>query len=86
MTTPQELAEKVMEFINHNNIDIDIEQQRLLGRRGGGWTMAAVDPEGCDLRRGNGFARLDFAHPAADPRSLVKMLIALAAQARDAGC
>ena len=59
---------------------------RLLGRRGGGWTMAAVDPEGCDLRRGNMLARLDFPRPVRDPGELVEMLIALATQARDAGC
>lgn len=57
---------------------------RLLGRQGDGWTVAAVDPEGCDLRRGNTLARLDFARPATDPRALVEILIALASQARDA--
>jgi hypothetical protein len=59
---------------------------RLLGRHGDGWTMVAVDPEGCDLRRGNMLARLDLARRAADPRALVEILIELASRARDAGC
>lgn len=29
------------------------------------WLMTGVDPEGCDLRRGDETARLDFAHPVA---------------------
>jgi hypothetical protein len=59
---------------------------RLLGRQGSGWTLAAVDPEGCDIRRGSMLARLEFTHPEPDPRAFVEILIALASQARDTGC
>ncbi len=78
---------EILERMNEEHGDAaTLYATRLLGRQGGGWTMSAVDPEGCDLRRGNMVARLDFARPATDPRSLVEMLIALALQARDAGC
>lgn len=43
---------------------IDRFANRLLGRGGSGWRMIAVDPEGCDLVRGTGYARLAFPHIA----------------------
>ena len=78
---------EILERMNGEHGDAaSLYATRLLGRHGDGWTMVAVDPEGCDLRRGNMLARLDFARRAPDPRALVEILIELASQARAAGC
>ena len=73
-------------ILAHMNADhaeaVGLYANGLLGRRGEGWTMIAVDPEGCDLRRGGVLARLDFPRRAADPASVREILVALAARAR----
>lgn len=46
------------------------------------WTMAGIDPEGIDLRRGAGLARADFAAPVAGPEEARAALVGLARQAR----
>jgi putative heme iron utilization protein len=43
---------------------IDHCAQKLLGRMETGWRATGIDPEGLDLRRGGGTARLDFPAPA----------------------
>jgi len=48
--------------------------QRLLGRRGDGWTLAGIDPDGCDLRRKNTLARLDFPHMVENSDALEAVL------------
>lgn len=48
--------------------------RRLLRWHQDGWVMIAVDPEGCDLRRGHTIARLEFPYPASDPQDLREML------------
>lgn len=61
----------VLEHMNTDHADaIDLYANHLLGRRGSGWTMVAVDPEGCVLRRGHSIARLDFPEPAGDAGAL----------------
>jgi hypothetical protein len=78
---------EILERMNDGHGDVaTLYATRLLGRHGSGWTLAAVDPEGFDIRRGSTLARLDFTHPEPDPRALLETLIALASQARDAGC
>jgi hypothetical protein len=52
--------------------------RRFLGRRGDGWIMIALDPEGCDLHRGSTLARLDFPRPVYDPEGLREVLLELA--------
>lgn len=48
---------------------------RRLPRRGeNGWIVIACDPEGCDLRRGHAFARLEFSRPAQDPQGVREAL------------
>ncbi len=49
-------------------------------RRGEGWSMIALDPEGCDLRRGNTLARLEFPRPAHDPEQARAMLVEMSAE------
>lgn len=74
----------------HMNADhaeaVGLYATRLLRRRAGGWTMVAVDPEGCDLGRGSALARLDFPRRVSDPEALREIFVTLASQARDAGC
>jgi heme oxygenase (biliverdin-IX-beta and delta-forming) len=57
----------------------------LLGRAGSGWRIVAIDPDGCDLARGNSFARLPFARAARDTGEVRAMLIELASKERGGG-
>jgi len=76
----------VLDHMNADHADaIDLYANRLLDRRGAGWTMVAVDPEGCDLRRGHSTARLDFPEPVEDAGALREVLVDLARQARSRG-
>src|SRR2546425_951930 len=49
------LAKAEADIIAHMNADhadaIGLYAERLLGRRGAGWRMTGIDPEGIDLRR-----------------------------------
>lgn len=47
---------------------------RLLGRRGAGWRLIAIDPDGCDLARGMAFVRLPFPRVARDGDELWAIL------------
>jgi putative heme iron utilization protein len=74
------------DILAHMNADhadaIDLYAARLLGRKGQGWRLIGIDPDGCDLGRDGSFARLPFPRPATDPDGLRNMLIELAAAAR----
>jgi heme iron utilization protein len=48
--------------------------RRNRSRRQDGWRIIAVDPEGCDLRRSNAIARLNFVRSAFDPASVRQAL------------
>jgi len=82
------IAEAEPDILAHMNTDhaqaVGLYAARLLRRQGEGWTMVAVDPEGCDLRRGSTFARLDFPHIAPTPVAVREVLVEMAAQARKA--
>ncbi len=83
----QALAEAETSVLEHMNADhaeaIALWAHLLLGLRGDGWRMLAVDPEGCDLGRGDGpFARLAFSRPATDAASLRAIMVALTRTAR----
>jgi len=83
------IAEAETDVLQHMNTDhaaaVDLYAARLLRRGGQGWRMVAVDPEGCDLARGETtFARLPFPRPATDAQSLRAILIELATAAREA--
>lgn len=58
---------------------------RLLDRRGDGWTVEAIDPDGCDLRRKNAFARLDFPHAVEKLDDIEATLAVLVDNARSNG-
>jgi heme iron utilization protein len=65
------LAAAETEILRHMNADhsdtIAHYACGLLGRTGTGWRMTGIDPEGIDLRRDGGAARLDFAAPILSP-------------------
>ncbi len=82
------LAEAEPAVLAHMNTDhadaIDLCAQRLLGRAGSGWKILALDPEGCDLGRGeSAFARLSFPRLATDAESLREILVELTTAARE---
>ena len=62
--------------------DVSLYANRLLDRRGDGWTMVAVDPDGCDLKRKSALARLDFPRTVENADALEHMLAELAEKAR----
>jgi putative heme iron utilization protein len=81
------LAAAEVEIIAHMNRDhaeaVELYAQRLLGRRGKGWQLTGIDPEGIDLRREGETARLDFAAPVLTPAMARRVLVALAETARE---
>lgn len=84
------LAAAETEIVAHMNEDhadaLRLYAERLLRRRGTGWLMTGIDPEGTDLRcpteAGDEMARLDFAEPVLSPTAAGRTLAALAEQAR----
>jgi putative heme iron utilization protein len=86
------LAVAEAEIVGHMNADhadaVGLFAARLLKRRGAGWQMTGIDPDGIDLRRpagkGGETARLDFAAPVLDPDGARQALIALTQAARAA--
>jgi hypothetical protein len=76
----------ILELMNTGRAgDVTLCANRLLDRRGDGWVMTAIDPDGCDLRRGNTLARLDFPRTAENLQVLKTVLDALADKARSDG-
>jgi heme iron utilization protein len=55
--------------------------ERRLGQKGDGWQAFACDPEGLDLRCGDGVARLEFAAPVATAGEALAALAELADRA-----
>jgi len=74
------------DILAHMNADhaaaIDLYARRLLGQAGEGWRLTGIDPEGADLRRGGGVARLDFRAPVGDAEGTRAELVRLAKAAR----
>ena len=73
--------------IAHMNADHDDAIQRyaekLLGATPGGWRIAAIDPDGADLRRGEESRRLSFPEPVWTAGALRSLLARLGAQTKD---
>lgn len=77
---------RILEYMNAERAEMaTLYADRLLDRRGDGWTMEGIDPDGCDLRRKNTLARLDFPHAVEDADALEAMWGALADRARSGG-
>jgi len=72
--------------IAHMNDDHDDAIQRfaakLLGATPGGWKIAAIDPDGMDLRRGEDVLRLPFEAPVHSGGALRALLARLGVQTR----
>lgn len=82
----RDLADAEESILDHMNTDhreaLMLYGTKLLGRRGKHWELVAVDPEGLDLRCGNGLHRLPFDQLVTDAHACRKALVALAAKAR----
>jgi heme oxygenase (biliverdin-IX-beta and delta-forming) len=84
------LAAAELEIVEHMNTDhadaVALYAEKLLARRGAGWRMTGIDPEGIDLRRpmdqGGETARLDFALPVLSPAQARTTLVELVQMAR----
>ncbi len=81
------LAEAEADIVAHMNEDhaeaVDLYARILLGRKGTGWCLSAIDCEGADLMLNGRIARLDFTRPVADPGEVRAELVRLAALARE---
>jgi putative heme iron utilization protein len=64
---------------------VSLYAEKLLHRKGKGWRMTGVDPDGIDLAKAGTFARLDFDGIAENSQDLRQVLIGLAASARKGG-
>jgi len=73
-------AEKgVLAHMNEDHGDaIDHYANGLLGRRGRGWRMTGIDPDGADLRLGGRTARLEFDNPVESRPAIREELVRLA--------
>lgn len=79
-----EISESAVEHMNRDHAEaVDLYANRLLDRKGTGWAMTGIDPEGIDLRLGKQFARLDFEAPLADADAVRAELVRLAGLARN---
>ncbi len=87
--TWQGVADCENRVVDHMNADhgdaIDLYAQALLGRRGTGWRMTGIDPDGVDLALHRRHARLDFDSSVNDAASCRERLVALVETARSAG-
>jgi putative heme iron utilization protein len=73
----------ILHHVNADHADaVEAIARGLLGRRGAGWRMVAVDVDGCDLARGNQVVRLAFPTPVADAEGVRKALVLSAREAR----
>lgn len=68
---------------DHDN-SIQLYAEALLGASPGGWKIAAIDPDGADLRRGEEGLRLPFAVPVFSSGVLRQTFADLARQANNA--
>lgn len=80
------LAKAEASVLAHMNADhavaVTLYATRLLGRRGRGWRLIGVDPDGADLAASGTPARLTFPHVVSDASTLRETLVALARSAR----
>jgi putative heme iron utilization protein len=71
--------QRLVEHMNADHADAVAHYAKvLLGAPGKAWRLAAIDPEGADLRSRGRALRLDFEAPVRDARSCRERLVALA--------
>lgn len=72
--------------VDHMNTDhpdaVQRYAEKLLGATPGGWKIAAIDPDGADLRRGEEVLRLPFAAPVQSGGALRSLLARLGEETR----
>jgi heme oxygenase (biliverdin-IX-beta and delta-forming) len=85
----ESLIEAEESAVAHMNADhaeaVRLYATRLLRAEDGKWRITGLDPDGLDLAFGDATLRLPFAHRVADPQTLRKVVVDLAAKARAAG-
>jgi len=70
--------------MNEDHTDaVQLYATRLLGGSDGNWRLTGLDPEGLDLALGDATLRLPFPGRIADPQALRRMVVDLAAKARE---
>jgi heme oxygenase (biliverdin-IX-beta and delta-forming) len=92
LRTPVDDAEKLLaaeegavRHMNEDHLDaIELYATVLLGEKPGGWKIASLDPEGCDLISGETVRRLEFPERVTQPDELRKIMVLLVKQARAA--
>ncbi|CAM5773686.1 pyridoxamine 5'-phosphate oxidase [Labrys miyagiensis] len=75
--------EGAVEHMNADHADaVRLYATRLAHGKEGPWRLTGIDPEGMDLAFADETVRVPFAERVADPGSLRKVLVAMAAEAR----
>ena len=65
----------LVEHLNADHADVvQLYARALLGRKGDGWRVIGVDPEGIDLQQGANHARLRFPTPVSDAAACVTIV------------
>ncbi len=73
----------LVEHLNADHADVvQLYARALLGRKGNGWRVIGVDPEGIDLQQGANHARPRFPTPVSDAAACREALSALTRGAR----
>jgi putative heme iron utilization protein len=74
---------EILTRMNREHEDaVQLIAERLLDQPGDGWQLVGVDPEGADLRRDAGLARIAFDTPARDAEGARVELVRLTKRAR----
>ncbi len=77
-------AASIIEHMNKDDAGVlDLYANKILKRRGEGWKIIGVDPDGIDLLLKQRFARLSFTAPVVSTDSMRTALIDFAASARE---
>ena len=66
---------------DHNDL-VQLLAERLLGERGGGWRLVALDADGFTLARRQRLRRLELTRPAPTPEAIRSAFLALVHKAR----
>ena len=75
--------EGVLEHMNADHGEaVALYARAVLGRRGSGWRLTGVDPDGIDLASKDATGRIDFGQVVQDVDALRAALVSLAADAR----
>ncbi|MBM08394.1 MAG: heme iron utilization protein [Magnetovibrio sp.] len=77
-------AASIIKHMNEDHADVlDLYANKVLKRRGSGWKIIGIDPDGIDLVLKQRFARLPFVEPVINTDSVRAALVDLAVNARD---